>query len=106
MRNKLSRGDVIRKCIVVLEGLRRAMSKGNAGLEPEKGAEESFWTDDDVCRELREILREIEAHETEKKRIEEINRLKAQAEKPAEDPGLRDWQKEIMKNDAPPLMLL
>lgn len=41
----MNRTEVLRKCIVVFDALKRATSKGNAGLEPEKGAEESFQTD-------------------------------------------------------------
>lgn len=63
---KLTRGDVLRKCIVVFDAIRRAASKGNAGLEPVKGAEESFQTDSEICDTLREMLRELEAGEKAK----------------------------------------
>ena len=64
---RLSRSDVIRKCIVVFDALKRAMSKGNAGFEPMQGAEESFRDDDEICAQLREILREMEAGEHDRK---------------------------------------
>ena len=35
----MTRGDVLRKCIIVFDAIKRQSSKGNAGLEPEKGAE-------------------------------------------------------------------
>ena len=63
---KLTRGDVLRKCIVVFDAIRRAASKGNAGLEAVKGAEESFRTDTQICDTLREMLRELEAGEKAK----------------------------------------
>ena len=61
--DKLSRSDVLRKCIVLFEAIRRTASKGNAGLVPERGAEESFYTDSEILRVLREMLRDLEAGE-------------------------------------------
>ena len=78
----MTRSDVLRKCIVVFDAIRRASSKGNAGLEPVKGAEESFRTDCEICDSLREMLREMQSVE-----------MKEQAQK--------DWQKVIMENGAP-----
>ena len=79
----MTRGDVLRKCIVVFDAIRRQASKGNAGLEPEKGAEEEFAVEQEICNTLREMLREMEAGE--KKPVEE----------------LRDWQKDVMEHGAP-----
>ena len=47
---KLSRTDVLAKCITVFEAIRRMASKGNAGLVPERGAEEEFSTVDECIR--------------------------------------------------------
>ena len=57
---KLSRSDVLRKCIVVFEAIKRAASRGNAGLEPMRGKEESFENDCEILRVLREWLQEME----------------------------------------------
>lgn len=83
--NTMTRGDVLRKCIVVFDAIRRAASKGNAGLEAMPGAEESFRTDSEICDVLREWLREIEAGGTE---------------------PMKDWQQEIMENGPPKMMIL
>ena len=91
MRNKLSRRTVIEKCIIVFEALRRHASKGNAGLIPEKGAEEEYYMDDEICQELRKILREMEAGE--KKRAEEQEEKKITP--------LRDCQQDIIENGTP-----
>ena len=85
MRN-LTRRDVLDKCIVVFEAIRRAASKGNAGLEPEKGAEESFRLDTEILETLREMVRELEAGEG--KQI------------------VADWQKELMEHGLPERMVL
>ena len=73
----MTRSDVLRKCIVVFDAIRRASSKGNAGLEPVKGAEESFRTDCEICDTLREWLQEMEGGK------------------------VKDWQRVIMENGAP-----
>lgn len=78
----MTRGDVLRKCIVVFDAIKRQASKGNAGLEPEKGAEEEFRMETEICSTLREMLREMET-----------------GKKPAEE--LRDWQKDVMEHGAP-----
>ena len=78
----MTRSDVLRKCIVVFDAIKRASSKGNAGLEPVKGAEESFRTDCEICDVLREWLREME-----------------EGQKPAE--ALKNWQKVTMENGVP-----
>lgn len=87
---KLTRPDVLRKCIIVFDALKRAMSRGNAGLEPERGAEESYWTDHEITETLREMLREMEAGKPEKK----------------QEPEIREWQREIMENGPEGLRLL
>ena len=80
---KISRPEALRKCIVVFEAMRRVSSKGNAGLEPEKGAEEEFQTDCGVLDALRGMLLEMESGNT---------------------PGrMADWQ-EVAKNGPPERM--
>ena len=88
MNTKISRTDILRKCIIVFDAMRRVSSKGNAGLEPAKDSEESYWLDTAICDGLREWLREIEAG------------------RPAEDvpragdnkADIHDWQNQIMKD--------
>ena len=83
MTGKISRPEALRKCIVVFEAMRRVSSKGNAGLEPEKGAEEEFQTDCGVLDALRGMLWEMESGNT---------------------PGrMADWQ-EVAKNGPPERM--
>ena len=82
----MTRGDVLRKCIIVFDAIRRQASKGNAGLEPEKGAEEEFAQEQEICDTLRQMLREMEAGEY---RVKNTNQK------------MRDWQKEIMEHGAP-----
>ena len=95
--NSISRRVALEKCIVVFEGIRRAMSKGNAGLEPEKGCEKSFWTDTQILDVLRGMIREMEAGGSAEETKEE------KEEKPA---SLRDWQQEIMEHGPPERMIL
>ena len=83
---KLTRSEVLRKCIVVFDAIRRAASKGNAGLEPAHGMEESFQNDSEICNTLREMLREMEAAP-----------VKRAGDNPTE--GLKDWQKRILEHD-------
>ena len=86
----MTRSDVLRKCIVVFDAIKRASSKGNAGLEAVQGAEESFRTDCEICDVLREWLREMEGGQETNKPI-----FKGSA-------GLlKDWQKVTMENGAP-----
>lgn len=80
----MTRGDVLRKCIIVFDALRRMASKGNAGLEPEKGAEESFRMDNEICDTLREMLRDLEYSPEQYKSM-----------------SMAEWQKEIMENGIP-----
>ena len=87
--DKLSRSDVLRKCIVVFEAIRRAASKGNAGMVPERGAEESFYTDSEILRVLREMLRDLEAGE----QIKELENLINE--------DMKDWQERLRKFGAP-----
>lgn len=82
----MTRGDALRKAIVVFDAIRRASSKGNAGLEPEKGDENSFKNCMEICDLLREMLRELEAGEEWK---------------PEQEQKLRDWQKDVMEHGAP-----
>ena len=57
----MTRAEVLRKCITVFEAIRRMASKGNAGLEPERGAEEEYSTVEECVRVMKEWLREMEA---------------------------------------------
>lgn len=82
----MTRGDVLRKCIIVFDAIKRLDSKGNAGLEPEKGAEEEFRMVTEICDMLREMLREMEAGEY---------RVKSTNQK------MREWQKDVMEHGAP-----
>lgn len=91
---KLSKSDALRKCIVVFEAIKRAASRGNAGLEPEKGAEESFYLDCQVLERLREMLLDMEDTEKREKAAAEINRT------------LRNWQEDLMDNGLPERMTL
>lgn len=61
MAEKLTRGDVLNKCITVFEAIRRMASRGNAGLLPEKGAEEEYNTVDECIRIMKEWRREMQA---------------------------------------------
>lgn len=78
----MTRSDVIRKCIVMIEGMRRAFSRGNAGLEAQQGYETEFWESDEMLQTLREMLREME-----------------HGSGTPED--VRKWQEEIMQNGTP-----
>ena len=86
MTRTMTRGDVLRKCIVVFDAIKRAASKGIAGLEAAEGMEESFRNDCEICEVLREMLREMEAGEA--KAI------------------VKDWQKELMEHGLPERMVL
>lgn len=57
----LTRADVIRKCIILFESLKRVASKGGAGLEPAQGADEEFWMDEECLNILRHMMQEMEA---------------------------------------------
>lgn len=57
----MTRAEALRKSLIVFDALRRVSSKGNAGLEPLDGAEESFNNDSEICKVLREWLQEMES---------------------------------------------
>lgn len=95
---KLTRRDVLGKCIVVFEAIRRAASQGNAGLMAAKGMEESFRVDNEILDTLREMVRELEAGEYRAKQTE---RYQEQYQE-----NLKDWQKEILTEGPPRLMVL
>lgn len=84
MNTKISRTDILRKCIIVFDAMRRVASKGNAGLEPAKDSEESYWLDTAICDGLREWLQEIEAGRPD--------------EEPKKQTKMRPWQEQIMKD--------
>jgi hypothetical protein len=77
---RITRSEVLRKCIIVFDALKRVASKGNAGLEPARGAEDEFAMDEAVAAELRQMLREMEAGESRK---------------------MAEWQRDIMENGVP-----
>ena len=77
---RITRSEVLRKCIIVFDALRRVASKGNAGLEPALGAEDEFEMDTAITAELRQMLREMEAGESRK---------------------MAEWQRDIMENGVP-----
>ena len=91
---KLSKSDALRKCIVVFEAIKRAASRGNAGIEPERGAEESFYLDCQVLERLREMMLDMMETEKREKAAAEINRT------------LRNWQEDLMDNGLPERMTL
>lgn len=91
---KLTRRDVLGKCIVVFEAIRRAASQGNAGLMAAKGMEESFRVDNEILDTLREMVRELEAGEYRAKITKE------------DEEKLKDWQKEIITEGPPRQMVL
>jgi len=57
----MTRAEALRKSITVFEAIRRMASKGNAGLEPERGAEEEYSTVEECVRVMKEWLREMES---------------------------------------------
>ena len=83
----MTQGDAIRKSIVMFEGIRRAFSKGNTGLEAQKGYETEFRDSDEILLKLREVLRDME-----------------RSEKPQED-GPREWQTQLMAEGGPPRVM-
>ena len=90
----ISRCELLRKCIIVFDALKRVSSKGNAGLEALPGAEDSFRTDTEICDELRKWLREMEAADVQKKLLQDIEELKKDREP-------KEWQRKIMEEGAP-----
>lgn len=96
MSAKMSRAEILRKCIYVFEGWRRFASKGGAGLEADPRSIEDYEMCDQVVSGLKEMLREIEGG------------------KPAEDvpragdnkADIHDWQNQIMKNGVQERMMI
>lgn len=96
MSQKMSRTEILRKCIQVFEGWRRATSKGGAGLEADPRAVKDFDFCDGMVAGLKEMMREIEGG------------------KPAEDvpragdnkADIHDWQNQIMKNGVQERMMI
>lgn len=77
---RITRSEVLRKCIILFDALKRVASKGNAGLEAARGAEEEFEMNTAIAAELREMLREMEAGENRK---------------------IAEWQRDIMEHGVP-----
>ena len=93
---KLSRQEVVRKAITVFEAIRRMTSKGGAGLEPERGAEEEYNCVDDCTQQLREILREMQEHDHERELQRMVQERYEKILRSAQDDKgeMKDWQKE------------
>ena len=95
MSAKMSRAEILRKCINVFEGWRRATSKGGAGLEPDPRDDGEYPMCDQVLSGLREMLQEIEAG----KPAEDVPQAREKA-------PMRDWQEQIMKNGVQERMMI
>lgn len=87
---RITRSEVLRKCIILFDALKRVASKGNAGLEAAWGAEDEFAMDEAVAAELRQMLREMEAGEKQ-----QVKALVVTEEKTK---GMADWQRDIMEH--------
>lgn len=104
---RIIRSEVLRKCIILFDAMKRMASKGNAGLEAARGAEEEFEMDTAIAAELRQMLREMEAGERQADNITDYTRqqVKALAAENTElSKGIRkmaEWQREIMENGVP-----
>ena len=96
MNGKMTRGDVLRACITVFDAIKRAASKGNAGLEARDGMEQSYQNDCQICEVLREMLREIEAG----KQAEDVPRAGDKVQ------PVHDWQEQIMKSGVQERMMI
>ena len=96
MSAKMSRAEILRKCIYVFEGWRRATSKGGAGLEADPRAVKDFDFCDGMVAGLKEMLREIEGG----KPAEDVPRAAGQGA------PLRDWQKQIMAGGVQERMMI
>ena len=96
MSAKMSRAEILRKCINVFEGWRRATSKGGAGLEPDPRDDGEYPMCDQVLSGLREMLQEIEAG----KPAEDVPRAAGQGA------PLRDWQNQIMAGGVQERMMI
>ena len=92
----MTRGDALRKCIIVFDALKRVASKGNAGLEPAKGAEEEFRMDTEVAQILREMLREMQGEKKAEDPIDNLIEINTEYEK-----KLKKWQEDVIENGAP-----
>lgn len=101
MRNRMTRTDVLRKCVVLFDALKRWSSKGNAGLVAEKGMDYAFDMNTECCEILREMLREYESGGVQIVRDESIRDEYRQETGGGADPGLKNWQLQIMKNGGP-----
>ena len=86
---RITRSEVLRKCIIVFDALKRVASKGNAGLEAARGAEDEFAMDEAVAAELRQMLREMEAGEKQAKALVVTEEMTQ---------GMADWQRDIMEH--------
>ena len=94
MPGKMTRGDVLRKCIIVFDAIRRHASKGNAGLEPAKGAEDSFEMDQEICDVLRQMLIELESGKgIQDGKAEDVTNKVVE---------MNDWQEKIIEWQGPP----
>lgn len=106
---RMSRSDVLRKCIIVFDAIKRQASKGNAGLEPARGAEEEFKADTEICGILREMLREMESEEYKQEQARKLAEDLKKMPPPEElyTPNvipIRDWQKDV--ENGPPERLV
>lgn len=90
---RMTKSEVLRKCIVIFEALKRVASKGNAGLEAARGAEDEYRMDSECCEVLREMLREMQA---EGQKPEVVVQYEA----------MKDWQMKIMEEGRPPERLV
>lgn len=86
---RITRSEVLRKCIILFDALKRVASKGNAGLEAARGAEEEFEMDTAIAAELRQMLREMEAGEKKAKALVVTKEMTQ---------GMADWQRDIMEH--------
>jgi hypothetical protein len=106
---RITRSEVLRKCIIVFDALKRVASKGNAGLEAAWGAEDEIAMDEAVAAELRQMLREMEAGESRKTEEPDVTgkmrQVKALVKENVElSKGIRkmaEWQRDIMENGVP-----
>ena len=58
---RMTKAEVLRRCIVIFEAIRRVHSKGSAGLEALEGAERLFDADCECCQILKQMLRDMES---------------------------------------------
>lgn len=89
---RITRSEVLRKCIILFDALKRVTSKGNAGLEAVRGTEEEFEMDTAIAAELRQMLREMEAGEKQAKALVVTKEMTQ---------GMADWQRDIMEHGVP-----